>query len=122
MAKHIELGKSGELIAEHFLAARGLSIIDRRVRFRRGEIDLIAKDGDEWVFVEVKTRKGDSSGSAAEALTPEKAGRMRKAVERYVYENNLYDAPMRCDLLAIDMDPDGAPEISYFPGEITWRD
>lgn len=122
MAKHIDLGMNGELLAERFLAAQGLRIIDRRVRYRCGEIDLVAKSGDEWVFVEVKTRKSIASGTAAESFTPEKAGRMRKAVEMYVYENNLADAPMRCDFLAIDIEPDGTPEIAWFPGEITWRD
>lgn len=122
MAKHTDLGVNGELLAENFLVAQGLRIVDRRVRYQRGEIDLVAKSGDEWVFVEVKTRKSTSSGTAVEAFTPEKASRMRRAVERYVYEHDLADALMRCDFLAIDIAPDGVPDISWFPGEITWRD
>ncbi len=122
MAKHLDLGVNGEVLAERFLAARGLRIIDRRVRYSRGEIDIVAKNGAEWVFVEVKTRKSASSGTAAESFTPEKARRMRKAVEMYVYEHDLADAFIRCDFLAIDIGPDGTPEISWFPGEITWRD
>lgn len=122
MAKHLELGENGEALAENFLVARGLRIIDRRVRYSCGEIDIVAKDGEEWVFVEVKTRKSVSSGSAAESFSPAKAGRMRRAVETYVYERALEDAPMRCDFLGLDIAPDGTPEVSYFPGEIVWRD
>ncbi len=85
-----------------------------------GELDLVAKDGDEWVFVEVKTRKSGSHGTAAEAFTPEKLRRMRRAVEMYVYEHNLADAPVRGDCIAIDFEPGGTPEISYFPGELMW--
>lgn len=122
MAKHLDLGENGEDMAGRYVTSRGLEILERRVRYARGEIDIVAKDGDEWVFIEVKTRKGGGSGSAVEAFTPEKAGRMRRAVEMYVYEHDLADAPMRCDFLAIDIGPDGVPEFSYFPGEITWRD
>lgn len=122
MAKHLDLGVNGEVLAERFLAAQGLRIVDRRVRYARGEIDLVAKNGDEWVFVEVKTRKSVSSGTAAESFTHAKARRMRRAVEMYVYENNLADAVLRCDFIAIDIEPDGTPEISWFPGGITWRD
>jgi putative endonuclease len=122
MTKHLDLGVNGEVLAERFLAARGLRVIDRRVRFARGEIDLVAKEGEEWVFVEVKTRKSISSGTAAESFTPAKAARMRRAVEEYVYRNDLDGQSMRCDFVAIDIEPDGVPEISWFPGEITWRD
>lgn len=121
MAKHLELGVSGELMAERFLVSKGLVIVGRRVWYKRGEIDLVARQGEEWVFVEVKTRKGDACGSAAEAFTPEKARRMRRAVEMYVYENSLANAVIRCDFVGIDIAPDGAPEITWFPGGITWE-
>lgn len=122
VASHLDLGLNGEILAENFLVGLGLSIVDRRVRYACGEIDLVARDGAEWVFVEVKTRKSVSGGTAAEAFTPAKARRMRKAVEMYVYKNNLDREPMRCDFLAIDLGPDGTPAITHFPGGITWRD
>ncbi len=122
MAKHLDLGVNGEELAEQYLARQGLKIIDRRVRYKRGEIDLVARDGEEWVFIEVKTRKSVSSGLAAEALSPAKAKRLRKAVELYIYENNLEGAVIRFDFLAIDVEPGGVPEITHFPGEIPWED
>ena len=122
MTNHLDLGLNGEALAENFLERQGLDIVERRVRYACGEIDLVAKNGDEWVFVEVKTRKSVSGGSAAEAFSPAKARRMRRAVETYVYKNNLDGEAMRCDFVAIDIAPDGTPEISHFPGEITWRD
>jgi putative endonuclease len=121
-ASHLALGENGEILAERFLAGKGLRIVERRVRYACGEIDLVAKDGDEWVFVEVKTRKSVSSGSAAEAFTPAKTARMRRAVEMYVYDNNLSGAPMRCDFLAIDLEPGGTPVVTHFSGETPWLD
>ncbi len=120
MAKHLDLGLNGELLAERFLAAKGMKIVDRRVRYKQGELDLVAKDGNDWVFVEVKTRKSAEFGTAAEAFTLQKARRMRRAVELYIQENSLHGQSVRCDFVGIDLDPDGMPEISHFPGGISW--
>ncbi len=115
---HLRLGEAGEDLAAGFLERQGLSIVERRVRFRRGELDIVARNGREWVFVEVKTRSPGSAGTASEALTRRKSARMARAVREYVALHDLHDQPIRCDLVAVDVGPDGAPEISHYPGGI----
>ena len=105
-------------MAAAFLRERGLRILERRVRLSRGELDIVARDGEEWVFVEVKTRSAGGCGSAVEALGPRKSARLARAVREYVYRHHLHEAPMRCDLVAIDLGPDGLPDISHYPGAI----
>lgn len=78
MAAKDELGKRGERIAEQFLVDAGLEILDRNWRCAIGELDLVAVDGDETVFVEVKTRSGAAFGHPFEAITPEKLARLRR--------------------------------------------
>lgn len=120
-SRHLALGESGEDMAVRYLSGLGMKIVDRRVRLRHGEIDVVARDGREWVFVEVKTRTSGRMGSASEAFTPRKAGRMRKAVAEYVSRHSLQECPLRCDLVAIDFDDNGKPDIKHYPGGITWK-
>src|SRR5690606_10776232 len=70
------LGRWGENLAANHLAAEGLTIIERNWRCRDGEIDLVARDGETFVFVEVKTRRGRDFGAPEEALTPRKAQKL----------------------------------------------
>ncbi|MCD7895596.1 MAG: YraN family protein [Planctomycetaceae bacterium] len=120
MTRHLELGESGEAMAVRYLINKGLTIVDTRVRFRRGELDIVARQGREWVFVEVKTRSGTRMGTAAEAFTATKAKRMQRAVTEYVRRHGLENEAIRCDLVAIDFAGGDVPEISHFPGGITW--
>ena len=78
MAAKDELGRRGERIAEHHLIERGLVVLDRNWRCPSGEIDLVLRDGDETVFVEVKTRAGLGYGHPLEAITMVKLARLRR--------------------------------------------
>lgn len=120
-SRHLELGESGENLAEKYLRGKGMRIVDRRVRLRRGELDLIARDGAEWVFIEVKTRSTDRMGGATAAFTPAKASRMKRAVEEYVHRHAFLEQPICCDVVAIDFLPDGMPDIKHFPGCVIWE-
>ncbi|AWB81684.1 YraN family protein [Corynebacterium yudongzhengii] len=77
------LGRRGEALASSYLNQRGYRIIDRNVSYDCGEIDLIAVDGDEVVFVEVKTRSHDGFGGA-EAVDRRKLSRLRRAAARWL--------------------------------------
>lgn len=112
------VGLAGENLAADYLEEKGYRIVARRVRFRRGELDLVARRGAEWVFVEVKARTGASYGTAVDGLTPEKARRMTRAVTEYVQLHRLENSPIRCDLIAVDFSSDGSPAIEHYPAAI----
>jgi putative endonuclease len=78
MAAKDELGARGERIAEQHLLRRGLTLLDRNWRCPQGEIDLVLRDGDEVVFVEVKTRSSVAFGHPLEAITAAKLARLRR--------------------------------------------
>ena len=97
------LGLLGENIACAELLRRGYAILERRYRTRYGEIDIIARDGDVTVFVEVKTRGGNGFGDGAEAVTPWKQRRIAKMAVDFLSRHRLHDRPCRFDVVAIDM-------------------
>lgn len=114
-ARHIAVGEAGEDLAARHLEKKGYRIVERRVRFRRGELDIVARDGRDWVFVEVRTRTTARMGGAAEAMGPVKARRLARAAREYVDRHGLHDQPLRCDFLAVDLGPDGLPVFTHFP-------
>lgn len=114
------LGESGERLVALHLEARGLRIVARNWHCAGGEIDLIARDGEEWVFVEVKTRRGDAHGSPEEAITRTKARRVILAAQTYLMEQGQENAPYRIDVVAVHISPSGAlREIRHYPAAIT---
>ena len=106
----ISLGKSGEDLACRELERRGYAIIARRYRVRGGELDVVARDGETIVFVEVKTRVGRMFGEAAEAVTPLKQLRITRLAEEYLMRHRLVDCPCRFDVVSILVGA-GSPEI-----------
>jgi putative endonuclease len=96
------LGKSGEEMAAQELERRGYAILARRYRTRHGEIDLVARDGETIVFVEVKARVTNEFGSAAEAVTSWKQRRLSRMASDYIARNDLALRPCRFDVVAID--------------------
>ena len=107
------LGKTGEDLACAELEKRGYAIIARRYRRRGGEIDIIAKDGPTWVFVEVKARDSREFGEAAEAVTPFKRRRIAQLALDYMTRHHLSDVPCRFDVVSIHFDA-GAPRSRSF--------
>lgn len=94
-------GAIGENLAAEFLEKNGYLILQRNYRFERGEIDLIAKDENELVFVEVKARASDVFGSPEEAVTPEKQRQIRMVAEGYLFDHKIEDQACRFDVVAI---------------------
>jgi putative endonuclease len=101
------LGASGERVAAHALEASGCRIVARNWRCRAGEVDLIAEDGAELVFVEVKTRRGAQLGSPEEAVTPRKRQRLIAAAQTYLAEQDAEQRPYRIDVVAVELGPSG---------------
>jgi putative endonuclease len=109
----IALGKIGEDLAVRELERRGYAIVARRWRRRRGEIDIIARDGATLVFVEVKARDGDEFGDGAEAVTVLKRRRLAQLALEYLACHDLIDCPCRFDVVAIRFD-DGRAVVEVF--------
>ncbi|MFN8534629.1 MAG: YraN family protein [Dehalococcoidia bacterium] len=102
-----EFGALGERIAADHLAQRGLRIVGRNVRYREGEIDLVAEEGDTIVFVEVRARRGEAFGTPEESLTPRKQAHLVLAAQRYLAATGREGADWRIDLVAIALTTDG---------------
>ena len=111
MAKHNELGKKGEEIAAQYLSEKGYEILERNWRNRHKEIDIIAKDGNELVIVEVKTRQNDEHGEPDLAVTRPKQTRLIYAANAYIFQNKL-DINTRFDIISIVF-KDGKPVIDH---------
>ena len=107
------LGKSGEDLAVAELERRGYAIIARRYRQRRGELDIIARDGATLVFVEVKAREDLRFGGGLEAITPLKRHRMAQLAIEYIARQHIADQPCRFDVVSIHFDA-GQPVIEVF--------
>jgi putative endonuclease len=86
------------------LAGKGYRILERNWRCRLGEVDLIAEQNGELVFVEVRTRTGDRFGTAEESVDARKRMRLRRMALLYAAANNLDDPPIRFDVVAVQMD------------------
>jgi len=96
-----ELGAAGEEIAARYLARAGWRIVDRNVRYREGEIDLIAERGGVLAFVEVKTRRSRAYGTPGEAVTFAKASRIRRLAMRYLAERRPRAQGIRFDVVEL---------------------
>jgi putative endonuclease len=94
-------GAAAEALAASYLSARGLTIVHRNYRCRGGEIDLIARDGEILVFVEVRLRRNRAFGTAAESITAAKRRRLRLAARHYLARLG-HEPPCRFDAVLLD--------------------
>ena len=110
------LGIVGEELAAGALAARGYAILERRYTTERGEIDIIAEDGETLVFVEVRARATGEFGSAAESVTDAKKRQVTRMAIEYLARHSITNRPCRFDVVAIDQALSAAPEVTVYPG------
>jgi putative endonuclease len=103
------LGDQGERHARRFLERRGYRFVSANWRCPTGELDLVMRDGDELVFVEVKTRHGEGLGRAEEAISAGQGRRLLATAEWFLGSTpDLADLIWRVDLVAITLDQTGA--------------
>lgn len=109
-------GYMGENLAAEYLISKGYEIIKNNFTVRGGEIDIIAKKDGVLVFVEVKTRTGESFGKGSESVNTLKKRRLLRAIERYLNKLNLkYDPDYRLDVVEIELNAyGGVKTISHF--------
>lgn len=109
----VSLGRRGEEVAAAYLAGLGWEIVARNWRTRAGELDIVARDGQWLVFVEVRTRRAGSKGVALRAGAPEESVTPRKQLqlfamsEAYLFELP-FAGPVRVDVIALELDADGS--------------
>lgn len=111
-----QTGATAEATAAAFLEAAGLRVIERNVRFVHGEIDLVCRDGDVVVFVEVKSRRagwGDGPASAVSAL---KQWRLTRLAHHYLKWRRLGEPRCRFDVVAVTVDDAGAASVRHLRG------
>lgn len=103
MAAHNELGREGEYEACVYLLERDIHILERNWHGRDCEVDIIAEDYGEIIFIEVKTRSSLKDDELPEdAVTGYRMYRLSRAAEEYLYTNHLEKYPYRFDIIAID--------------------
>jgi putative endonuclease len=100
-----QVGQSGEDAAAAWYLAAGYDVLDRNWRVREGELDLVVRGGGTIAFCEVKTRRSDTFGLPAEAVTIRKQQRLRMLAGRWLAENGSAGSTLRFDVA--DVRPDG---------------
>jgi len=118
-----KLGDYGEKLAANFLKSKGMILLESQYKKTFGEIDLICQDGDEVVFVEVKTRKSSTSGYPEDSVTPKKIQHILRVAEQYLQTKGLFESAWRIDVVAIEFVAD-SPVITHIKNidipEIFW--
>jgi putative endonuclease len=102
MTSQQKTGAAGEAVAAAYLQRQGLSVIARNFRVRGGELDLICKEKNVIVFIEVRLRSHADFGGAAASITTSKQRRIILAAQHWLTQQRLHDAPCRFDCVLIN--------------------
>jgi len=103
--KNKEIGDKGEQLACYYLMEKGYQILESNYRYKRVEVDIIGLKDSTIVFVEVKVRSSNAYGYPEQAVTEDKANRIRTAAEYYMDERK-WDKNIRFDIIAITLNPE----------------
>ncbi|MCW5880928.1 MAG: YraN family protein [Anaerolineae bacterium] len=117
------LGRAGEDLAARALTERGYIIVARNWRCPVGELDVIARDGECLVFVEVRTRRGGWRGAAADSVGPRKRAPLAALADAYLQAGAYPQTTnWRIDVVAVEMDGRGAlRSVEVFQDAVGWR-
>jgi putative endonuclease len=113
MAAKDDLGRRGEDLASDYLVSNGLSIVERNWRCAQGEIDIVAREGNETAFVEVKTRAGLGYGHPFESITTAKLARLRRLAAAWCEAHPGEFQRIRIDAVAVVAPRTGAVTIEH---------
>ncbi len=103
MGKNKQVGDHGERLASAWLSQKGYEEVERNARMRGAEMDLIMRRGQEWLFVEVKTRRLGNASSAPEDVHPRQVYRLGRFIESYVTRRQIED--WRLLLVCVVLEP-----------------
>lgn len=112
MAIQQERGIKGEQIAAQYLTENGFELVETNFRAGKSEIDLIVKQGDMLIFVEVKLRTSSKFGNPEEFVGDAKAAKVMEGAEAYVFEHNWQGA-IRFDIISVLISKDGT-KVHHF--------
>ena len=104
LAGHLALGRRGEALAADYLTRIGFKVLDRNLRTRYGEIDLVCLDREIVVFVEIKTRTSSEFGAPREAVNLEKRRRLSRAALWFITQKAWDDRSARFDVVEVSFD------------------
>ncbi len=108
----VDIGRQGEEYTCAYLQKQGINVLARNYHCRGGEVDIIAREGDTVVFVEVKTRGGGGFGSGAEAVTPAKIKKIIHAAQNYIMNEVPREESFRFDVAEVFL-RDGLFSMNY---------
>lgn len=114
------LGQRGEQLAAAYLRKRGYHILDSNWRHSLGELDIVAREGETLVFVEVRTRHADSTERAFESITPYKRHRLITLAHAYLSVCKLETTNWRVDVIAIAIPRFGPPLLDHAEDALSW--
>jgi putative endonuclease len=110
------LGAYGESVASRHLIDQGMVLLDRNWRCDQGEIDLVLRDGSVLVVCEVKTRTSLAYGSPLEAVTAQKAARLRRLAARWLADHAIRPREVRIDLVGVLIPRGGVAQVDHVRG------
>jgi putative endonuclease len=115
---HLVLGRKGEDLAVQYLEEHDIRILERNYHFEKSEVDIIAYNGRQIIFAEVKTRQGTKFGQPEDAVNEEKKKALYKVAGAWLYERKMEGAPVRFDIISIVIPPEDSenPHIQHFEG------
>lgn len=111
----INLGVQGEDLATDYLRTKGYKILVRNYRQKTGEIDIIARNREFLVFIEVKTRTSLLFGQPYESVTQKKQDQISRVALDYITRNKLHNQAMRFDVVSVLIPANGKIEINHLP-------
>ncbi len=113
-----KLGSEAERIAAEYLASQGLKILERNHRNKIGELDIIAKDGDIFIIVEVKAKTGTGRGSPEEMVNYYKQKKLINTARAYFMLQGRENPNWRIDVVAVDFDIFGDHKINWIKNAV----
>lgn len=116
---HLRRGELGEQAAKRHLKKAGLKFLTANFKDRHGEIDLIFRDQDSLIFVEVKTRSSEDWTRPADAVDRDKQRRLARTAETYLAKINYPDITWRFDIVEVLLRDDRVTEIRHLPDEFS---
>lgn len=114
-----ELGRAGERLAEALLRKQGFKPVARGYTTPVGELDLVMRDGNTVVFVEVKARQDRRREDPEDAIRSAKKHRLVRAARWFLHDRKWEDRPARFDVVTVVAPPDEPPEINHIPDAFT---